>query len=413
MRHLRRLFASTTVTFLVCGVSGCVSEVSPPPMGRHVGPALAELDVRADMVSTDPVIASSNLRSTTEAWLRATERQPTIFDHRRVAIEYLLTRIQFFGTFDDFDTIEALSDGAIEMYPTFAPAFELRSRARSAVHRFTDARADIETAVNLGSRTATQRAALIDVALGDDLTRALADVDARVAVDPSFDNQVERAAVLAALGRFDDADATYRAALAAYGDVSPFSLGWVAFQRGVMWAEMADRADLAEPLYREAVRRVPEYVVANVHLAEIEHETGRNEAAIARLRSIVDRTTDPEPAGKLGDWLMATAPTEGAAYIARARERYDVLLARHPAAFADHGSEFFAGPGGDAPRGLELARANLALRPTARAYIVALGAAHAVGDDAILCELYRSSAALEVRSVNLEVERAAVRSRCE
>ena len=45
-------------------------------------------------------------------------------------------------------------------------------------------------------------------------------------------------------------------ALATYRDVSPFPLAWIAFQRGVMWAEMADRPDLARPLYEEAVRRV-------------------------------------------------------------------------------------------------------------------------------------------------------------
>jgi len=54
-----------------------------------------------------------------------------------------------------------------------------------------------------------------------------------------------------------------------YRDVSPFPIAYVAFQRGVMWAELANAPERALPLYREAVERLPGYVVANVHLAEL------------------------------------------------------------------------------------------------------------------------------------------------
>jgi len=42
-------------------------------------------------------------------------------------------------------------------------------------------------------------------------------------------------------------------------------------------------------------------------------------------------------------------------------------LETHPLAFADHAAEFYAGSGNDCRRALELARANLANRPTRRA----------------------------------------------
>src|SRR5690606_26382190 len=116
--------------------------------------------------------------------------------------------------------------------------------------------------------------------------------------------------------------------LATYGDVSPLPVAWVAFQRGVMWAEQADRRDLGCALYGEGTRRLPAYVVANVHLAEIEREASPSRA-IARLGSIL-ASGDPEPAGLLGEILLAEGdPAEAAPLIAQAEARYDELLAKH------------------------------------------------------------------------------------
>jgi hypothetical protein len=50
-----------------------------------------------------------------------------------------------------------------------------------------------------------------------------------------------------------------------------------------------------------------------------------------------------------------------------ARAGFEQLLARHRLAFADHAAEFYAGSGDDCPRALELARENVANRPTRRA----------------------------------------------
>src|SRR5262249_28734441 len=50
-----------------------------------------------------------------------------------------------------------------------------------------------------------------------------------------------------------------------------------------------------------------------------------------------------------------------------ARFGFDQLLERHVLAFADHAAEFYAGSGNDFRRALELARTNVANRPTSRA----------------------------------------------
>jgi hypothetical protein len=50
-----------------------------------------------------------------------------------------------------------------------------------------------------------------------------------------------------------------------------------------------------------------------------------------------------------------------------ARFGFNDLLGRHLLAFADHAAEFYAGSGNDCRWALELARANVANRPTSRA----------------------------------------------
>ena len=63
-----------------------------------------------------------------------------------------------------------------------------------------------------------------------------------------------------------------------------------------------------------------------------------------------------------------------------ARSGFESLLARHLLAFADHGAEFYAGSGDDSRRALELARVNVANRPTLRAFEQAHAIAVSAGD---------------------------------
>ena len=70
-------------------------------------------------------------------------------------------------------------------------------------------------------------------------------------------------------------------------------------------------------------------------------------------------------------------------HLAAARAGFEALLAKHPLAFADHGAEFYAGSGGDPARAFELARLNLANRPTLRAFEQAHATALAAGETAV------------------------------
>jgi hypothetical protein len=127
--------------------------------------------------------------------------------------------------------------------------------------------------------------------------------------------------------------------------------------------------DLPARLCEAAVHRLPVYVPAQGHLAEIEAALGETAAAVARLRPLALASDDPDYATQLARILGESGRTEAAqTWRDRAEVRYDELLARHPEAFADHAAEFWCTIGGDRGRALRLARENLALRPTARAH---------------------------------------------
>ena len=93
-------------------------------------------------------------------------------------------------------------------------------------------------------------------------------------------------------------------------------------------------------------------------------ETGDAETLLRPALS----SRDPEVRWRLADVLIAQERFEEAkTELDAARVGFDRLLARHRLAFADHAAEFYAGSGDDCRRALELARANVANRPTRRA----------------------------------------------
>ncbi len=139
------------------------------------------------------------------------------------------------------------------------------------------------------------------------------------------------------------------------------------FQRGQLWMEHDDLRR-ARAWCDAAVRRLPAYVPAQGHLAELDAALGETAAAIARLRPLALASDDPDYATQLARILGDAGQTEEAqTWRGKAEARYDELLARHQDAFADHAAEFWLTIGGDPERALSLARQNLSLRQTPRA----------------------------------------------
>lgn len=357
--------------------------------GPEVGPKPAELWVDSRR-TTEPDVAVRNLNGQIEALRNRMSASPAPAT-RRLLAKQLLSRTPFLGTFDDFDEADGLT--TLSETPT---SDDLIARAGflSAVHRFAEARELLERAEASGATSSELEPSrlVIQLALGEELSVGRAEA---LAQSPSYSTLTLLASVYAALGRYQDADDTYRRALESHRDVSPFAIAWVSFTRGVMWGEAADRPDLAEILYRDAVRRLPQYVVANVHLSEL----AEDDEAIRLLERVLE-TGDPEPAARLSDRVHGERKTE---LVARARARYEHLLSTHRQAFLDHGAEFYL-IAGEPETALQLATENLDHRRNARAYVVAIGAAGEANQRDTLCRLVGEARPLAQRHPVLAAE---------
>jgi tetratricopeptide (TPR) repeat protein len=170
-----------------------------------------------------------------------------------------------------------------------------------------------------------------------------------------------------------------------------------------MWSEQGGDQARAELLYAQALKYIPEFVTANIHLAEIQALRGDSESAIELLENVVQSSNEPEALALLGVLHLRNGDSERGNYeIAEARKSYEALLTRDPLAFADHGAEFYLGPGADSGRAWVLAQQNLANRQTPRAAALAIKAAEASGHYSDACALLRQYAD-SVKSVQLQI----------
>ena len=331
--------------------------------------AFAELS-HPDPSATDGEIAAINLESARRgAWVRFAQdpRLPgvaeEIVDSERLAS-------QFLGDLDVLDRLDVLaSQFARADDSSRAPL--VQAEVASAAHRFDDARGYLARAARTGApREAIERQALaIDQACGEGLDAVLAARRGFAKASGRLEDLVPLGALLADLERCAEADTIYRQAFFSYSDVSPFPLAWVCFQLGVLWGELAAAPDpaLAAVWYRRAIAYLPGYVKARVHLAEIYASQNRMGDAEALLLPALS-SRDPEVNWRLADVLTAQGRFEEAErQLDAARSGFDQLLGRHLLAFADHAAEFYAGSGNDGRRAFELARTNVANRPTRRA----------------------------------------------
>ena len=182
-----------------------------------------------------------------------------------------------------------------------------------------------------------------------------------------FESVAGLAALHAERGETAEAEPLFDESYLRYRGVSPFPLAQLEFQRGHMWRE-AGHPLRARDWFDAAWRRVPAYAQAEGHLAEVEAELGEREDAIARLRRLARESDDPDYAAQLARILDEDGnAAEADRWRARAEKRYDELVSRHPAAFADHAAEFWSSAGRDPQRAVGLAKLNLEVRNTPRA----------------------------------------------
>jgi hypothetical protein len=340
---------------------------------------------------TDGAIAAINLESAREqSWSRfwrAPER-PGIAE---TIVEQELLTAQFRGDLGALDRLATLVEQLMRVNPEAAQTPLIAAQVACATHRFAEARTSLAQAAARGAPPDVAERILlsVDQATGVSLDRVVAARRKRAARPGRWDELVPLAALLADLGEFDEAEWTYHRALRDYRDASPFAPAWVCFELGMLWGERipTPRAGLAAQWYRAAIAYLPGYVKARVHLVEILLDNGETAAAENLLRPVIP-SGDAEVYWRLAEVAEAAAnPAAAQSFMEAARSGFESLLARHPLAFADHGTEFYLAAGADPPRAFELARMNLANRPTLHAFELAVKAARAAGESRVAAEL--------------------------
>ncbi|MCK6627151.1 MAG: hypothetical protein L6R45_18490 [Anaerolineae bacterium] len=284
-------------------------------------------------------------------------------------IDLLTLRGHVLSCIADTERAADLAEQLVCDAPDDGLAFLARARMRAAFHRFAAALADLETAERLGWERAVldaKRAAIFQ-ALGryDEALTLRRDAAER---RPDFATLSALAVLQGERGEIAEAERLFSAGRQCYQGVSPFPVALLDFQRGLMWLAQGDLT-AACVWFDAAQRRLPAYAPALGHLAEVEAALGERESAITRLRSLAISADDPDYAGVLAGILSEIGQTEESdQWRTQAATRYDELMRRHPAAFADHAAEFWLTVGADAPKALTLARQNLDNRQTPRAY---------------------------------------------
>ena len=355
MRHSRFITAGFAMIVFVCGAKAIFAS-EPVRTTTNGAIAIANLDQQIAQLRDEPEV-----------------------------VELLLIRSRFLGDYQALERASAIA----EARSTTASDLLQRSRTRSAVHRFADALDDLKEAEKIGARrdsVVALRASIL-VATGH-AAEAIRQLEHDVALNPGYASRSALAVAYAEVGRFADADRMYVRALNHLHTTSPFPYAWSYFARALMWTEQAGDRVRGEELYIQALAYLPEFVAANIHLAELEMARGDLTAAFGRLESIAASTDEPEAIALLGALHVRTGDANrGQRETAAARESFESLLSRNPLAFADHAAEFYLGLGSDPERAWKLSQLNLANRETGRAYRLAIKAAKATGRNREACAL--------------------------
>jgi hypothetical protein len=321
---------------------------------------------------TDGAIAVNNLESARQqSWSRFWQEplRPAIAE---CIVEQEQLAMQFLGDLGALDRLEMLVNHLDRVDSESGRTALIHAQVASMAHRFADARNYLAKAEACGEfASVVNRLSLsVDQACGTGLETVLETRQRMVAESGRLEDLVPLGALRADLREFDEADRIYQRALREYQDTSPFGVAWVCFQLGVLWGELVPepQGTRAAQWYQKAIKCLPGYVKARVHLAEICLRSGRTAEAEALLIPAA-LTGDPEVSWRLAEVFAAMGRSaEAEEQMRAAQSGFEVLLGKHLLAFADHGAEFYSASGNNAGRAFELARVNLANRPTLRAF---------------------------------------------
>ena len=288
------------------------------------------------------------------------------FDDLVALSNLLFMRGDVLGRIADQDRAELIATEAIALSPAAAAAAYIRARLAGRFHRFEEARAALDQALAAGyprHEIDDERAALLQATGRYDDALVLRE---RLAQDdPAIHTLGALASLQAEVGRWTAAETSYTAAFDADKGVSPLPCSQLLFEWGVSAMRRGD-LDRAEAILVELDAILPAHVPGRGHRAEVALGRGQLDLATALIAPLLETSDDPEYRAIHAEILAMRGNSKAAGEAHRAAEAYEQLLARRPEAYADHAAAFFMGVGNRPQRALELASANWKLRDTPR-----------------------------------------------
>ncbi len=373
---IRFIFTSFIVSTFFINLLGCQQSTQEPNAAIP------------SVKTTQGDLAINNLNAQIEGMKKDLQENPDAVMVLDSLVPRLLTRAYFLGTISDYQEAEQL----IEDFPNKNEDryILLKANLLAKLHRFKEAEQLLSQLDSETSKKAEQEIATIQLAQGS-FEGALNYWQNQVEKFPSFDSYANLAVLNGSLGAYEEAEKFFDLAISSYTDVSPFPVAWLSFQMGMMWAEHADRPDLAEAYYQQALSYLPQYVTAAIHLAEIDLDSDRPQLALNRLLQIKE-TEAPEYHAVLGEVLIANHQSKEAEQnIQKAEQLYEAFLKKYPQAFYHHAAEFYVGIGGQAQLGFTLALKDLSSRKTFFTYRTAIEAALVIKNLEESCSLAKQA----------------------
>src|SRR5262249_53157131 len=209
-------------------------------------------------------------------------------------IDLLILRGLILGRISDYERAAQLADRQVGAAIKDAAAYVTRARTHAVFHRFTEALDDLDRADRISPQDIAakrERAAILQ-ALGH-YHEALATYGTVADRAKPFEQAAALAGLWAERGEAERAPPFCLEGLGSYRGVSRFPPAQLDFQLGVMWMR-EDRLRDARACFAAAIRRIPAYVAAQGHLAEVDADLGEPEAAIARRTPLAISSDDAD-----------------------------------------------------------------------------------------------------------------------
>jgi tetratricopeptide (TPR) repeat protein len=342
------------------------ASASPPPLRRKP-------KSQSELSTTSADIYLGNLDARIKELERLVRASPDNVANLTMLSGSYHTRGRYRGDLDEIQRGIDAASGCVKLEPDSPNGWLMRAEQEQSLHRFKEARADLEHAKTLGAPVARVLDLETELDWNDGKYEgAIAAIKKARVERPSTGSLMREAQLLADLGATqDEIDRDFEAAEDMISDTGPLGIAHLDVQRGIQRVAVG-RLDEATTFFREAVARLPDYVAALEHLAETLHMMGgreHDEEATKLYEKVVTLTNDPEFSHALGELYAQNGnKTEAAALEKKAHDGYDALLKKYPEAMYWHASEFFMSTH-ETKKARALLEKNLVLRPNSTSYV--------------------------------------------